>query len=141
MTPMMVGDLMRKARKLLQTKAVTLRDIAILDTLLFRCRAPGTAKTSVSLTRLATLAGCCKDTVIAALQRLHVCGLIRKEHRRVKVDGLWRQATNIYEFLAPARESTTPPAYREQASFIPDSPLEKALTRLRGLNYAVDLPD
>lgn len=144
MTPKMVGALMKKAREKLQKKSLRPQDLALLDAMIFRCRGPGMTKTSVSLTRLATLIGCCKQNVIGALRRLGLAGLLRKIKRRMKIPWMGgmasRQATNIYEFLPPATESAPQTVIREQSTPIPESVLEKALGRLRGLNEAVDFP-
>lgn len=146
MTPAMVGALMKRARKLLQEKVIRRGDIATLDCMVFQCRGFGTRKTSISLRRLATLLGCCHDTVIEALRRLERAGFLRKDKRRVKVPWMGvmasRQATNVYEFLPPT-ESTISTVIREQASLptvVPgDSPLERALKGL-GSALSVDLP-
>lgn len=150
MTPKAVANFMRKARKLLQFFKLSQRDLAVLDCLVFRCRTYGARQTSIALRQLAKLAGCCKDTVIAALRNLEAAGLIRKQKHRVKVPwglGLaWRQATNTYEFLAPATESTLSTAYRGQESLttvVPSSALvDNALERLRKavLDHPVDFP-
>lgn len=147
MTPKSVGALMTRARQLLQTKQLSLRDVGIFDVMVFRCRTFGARFTSVSLRRLATLAGCCNDTVIAAIRRLEQAGILRKIKRRIRVR--WalgiasRQATNEYEFLPPTTESTPSTVYREQASSTTvvrrESELERALERLR-LDQPVDLP-
>lgn len=143
----MVGALMKKAAGFLPKRELRPVDFTALHTLVFRCRAPGTSKTSISLRRLAKTMGVCKDTVIDAIGRLEGVGLIRKTKRRVRIKwGLGiasRQATNVYEFLPPTTGSIPSPVIGVQETSItvvdPESRLERALARLR-LDQPVDFP-
>jgi hypothetical protein len=144
MTPTQAGAYAHRLRVLLRAGEITHHQYALADCLLWSCRRPGAAQTSVSYSRLSRLAHLARATVAAGLRRLEALGLLRKTKRRLRVR--WalgvasRQATNLYELIVqPGTEFTPRPVLREQenpslptvVTRPPDHPLEIALRRLQ----------
>ena len=104
LSPPDAGRIATRARKLLRRGQITHRQHAILDCLLWSCRAPGRASCRVSYTRLCRLAHVSRETIAGAIRRLARLGLIRKIRHRITV--VWvnggratRQAVNEYQLL------------------------------------------
>jgi hypothetical protein len=61
LSPAQAGTIAKQARQLLRRGQLTHRELAILDALLWSCRAPGKSTCRVSYTRLCSLAHVCRE--------------------------------------------------------------------------------
>jgi hypothetical protein len=104
--PARAGRLAKRARDLLRAGAITHRELALLDCLLWSCRRPGQDLAVASYSALQRLAHVARGTVAAALAKLEGLGLIGRIKRRVRL--AWHQggqrtvqATSCYRLQAP----------------------------------------
>lgn len=112
LTMQQVGAVMKRARKLRNRQRITAHDFGVLDTLMFQCRSPKTGTVEVSYSALQKITGFARKTIGKAVARLTACNLVRKIKRRLRM--AWhqggttsRQATNCYQFIAPAIDTDT----------------------------------
>ena len=110
LSPAQAGAIAKHCRKLLRHRKLTHRQFALLDTLLWSCRRPGSGVAVVSYGALQKLVRVARETLAEGLRRLEVLGLLSKIKRRVRV--AWhnggqqsQQATNAYVLHAPADAS------------------------------------
>ena len=100
------GAIAMRGRQLLRRRMITSCQYALLDTVLWAARKPGSATLIASLATLARLAGQARSTVaegVAALERL---GLLQRVRRRVRVAWIGagqasRQVANLYRLMPP----------------------------------------
>lgn len=116
------GQIATRARQLLRRGAITAHQYALLDTVLWAARRPGSATLIASLKVLARLAGQARSTVAEGIRRLEELGLVQRIRRRVRVAWIGggqasRQVANAYRLIVPDTESAARPA-REQALII-----------------------
>jgi hypothetical protein len=116
------GQIAARARRLLRRHLLTPHQYALLDTVLWAARRPGSATLVASLKVLARLAGQARSTVAEGIRRLEELGLLQRVRRRVRVAWIGgghasRQVANAYRLIAPDTESVARPA-REKASII-----------------------
>jgi hypothetical protein len=112
------GQIAARARHLLQRRLLTPHQYALLDTVLWAARKPGSATLIASLKALARLAGQGRSTVAEGIGRLEELGLLQRIRRRVRVPWIGggqasRQVANAYRLLPLDTESNRQPA-REQ---------------------------
>lgn len=98
------GMVASRARKLLAKGMLTHRQYALLDCLLWNCRAPGKATTRVSYSILQERAHQARSTVAAGLEVLLKLGLIQRTRNRILITGqnggrVWKQLTNVYRLI------------------------------------------
>jgi hypothetical protein len=110
LTPAQAGAIAKRCRKLLRRGRLTHRQFALLDTLLWSCRRPGSGVAVVSYSALQKLVHIARETLAEGLRQLEAVGLLSKVKRRVRV--AWhnggqqsRQAINAYVLHAPADPS------------------------------------
>lgn len=100
MNPTQAGALVRRARTMLRAGDITHHQFALLDCMVWSCRAPGSDRLCASYSKLQRLAHMARDTIARGISRLESLGLIRRVKQRVMVRwGLGiasRQATNGY---------------------------------------------
>jgi hypothetical protein len=106
--PEHAGRLAKRGRALLRAGAITHREWAMLDCLLWSCRRPGQNLAVASYSALQRLARVARGTIAAALAKLEALGLVARIKRRVRLAG-WhqggtasRQVTSCYRLRAPA---------------------------------------
>jgi hypothetical protein len=121
LSPAQAGAIATRGRLLLRRGAITAHQYALLDTMLWGARRPGSATLIASLHTLARLAGQARSTATEGIRRLEELGLIQRIRRRVRV--AWagsiasRVVSNAYRLLAPDTETGGRPT-REQTSRI-----------------------
>jgi hypothetical protein len=116
------GQIATRARQLLRRRLLTAHQYALLDTVLWAARRPGSATLIASLKVLARLAGQARSTVAEGIGALERLGLLQRVRRRVRVAWIGggqasRQVANAYRLIVPDTESAAQPA-REQPSII-----------------------
>jgi DNA-binding MarR family transcriptional regulator len=116
------GQIAMRGRQLLRRRFLTPHQYALLDTVLWAARRPGSATLIASLQVLARLAGQARSTVAEGIRRLEELGLLQRIRRRVRVAWIGggqasRQVANAYRLIVPDTESAARPA-REQPSII-----------------------
>jgi hypothetical protein len=115
------GAIATRGRLLLRRGAITAHQYALLDTILWGARRPGSATLIASLGTLARLAGQARSTATEGIRRLEELGLLQRIRRRVRV--AWagsiasRVVSNAYRLLAPGTETDRRSA-REQPLII-----------------------
>ena len=107
LTPAEAGAIATRARKLLRLRLLTHHQFALLDTLLWSCRATGRATARVSYGQLQAAARMARATVAAGITVLERLGLLRRTRHRVLAIGangqrIWRQMVSTYLLLAKA---------------------------------------
>ena len=112
------GQLARHGRQLLRRRLITPHQWALLDTMLWTARKPGSATLIASMAVLARLAGIARCTALEGLAVLERLGLIQRVRRRVLVAWIGgaqasRQVANAYRLLVPITEAARPPAREE----------------------------
>lgn len=119
LTPVQVGAVMKRARKLGRKKVLTPYDHRLIDALMFQSRNPGTGAIVVSYSALERITGMARATVAKGIKRLTSCGLLGKIKRRLRVS--WHQggtaslqATNAYRFNVPAADTEFAPQTVDQ---------------------------
>ena len=112
LAPARAGRLAKRGRELLRAGAITHRELALLDCLLWSCRRPGQDLAVASYTALCKLVHVAKDTVSQGLRKLEGLGLIERLKRRVLLS--WhqggtasRQATSCYRLVPPPESETS----------------------------------
>jgi DNA-binding Lrp family transcriptional regulator len=113
------GAIATRGRQLLRRRLITPHQYALLDTILWGARRPGTATLIASLKVLARLAGQARSTVAEGVRRLEELGLLQRIRRRVRTAWIGggqasRQVANLYRLLPidtgsaalPGREQT-----------------------------------
>jgi hypothetical protein len=116
------GAIAARGRQLLRRREITPHQYALLDTVLWAARRPGSATLIASLHTLARMAGQARSTVAEGVSALERFGLLQRARRRVRVAWIGagrasRQLANLYRLVPPATESAGAPA-REQTSII-----------------------
>ena len=116
------GQIAARGRLLLRRRLLTPYQYALLDTVLWAARKPGSATMAASLKVLARLAGQGRSTVAEGISALERLGLLQRIRRRVRVAWIGggeasRQLANAYRLLVPDTESAARPA-REQPLLI-----------------------
>jgi DNA-binding Lrp family transcriptional regulator len=116
------GQIATRARQLLRRCLLTPHQYALLDTVLWAARRPGSATLIASFKVLARLAGQGRSTVAEGIRRLEELGLVKRIRRRVRVAWIGggqasRQVANAYRLLLPDTESGSRPA-KEQPLLI-----------------------
>jgi hypothetical protein len=106
LSPAQAGAIAKRCRRLLRRGRLTHRQFALLDTLLWSCRRPGSGVAVASYSALQKLVRIARETLAEGLRQLEALGLLSKVKRRVRV--AWhnggqqsRQATNAYVLHAP----------------------------------------
>jgi len=104
MTPSDAQHIAKRGRKLLRRGDLTHRQYALLDCLLWSCRAPGRADARVSYTQLQRLAHMARETIARGLRHLAKLGLLRVNKYRLLVafGGITttRQDKNVYTLIS-----------------------------------------
>ena len=102
-----IGQIERRADKLMQSRQLTHKERCLLQTLLKRCRSVGQDIADVGYRDLCKLVALSNDTVSRGLKTLVRLGLIEKHTRRAKAS--WHQGgersfllKNLYRLLPPA---------------------------------------
>ena len=140
------GQIALRARQLLRRRLLTPHQYALLDTVLWAARRPGSATLIASLKVLARLAGQGRSTVAEGISALERLGLLQRIRRRVRVAWIGggqasRQVANAYRLLLPDTESGSQPA-KEQTLIIsvisePDTTRKAAQEALKQRRQAV----
>ena len=104
------GQIATHARQLLRRRLLTPHQYALLDTVLWAARRPGSATLIASLKVLARLAGQGRSTVADGIRRLEELGLVQRVRRRARVAWIGggqasRQVANLYRLMPPDTES------------------------------------
>ena len=107
LTPAEAGAIAVRARKLLRRRLLTHRQYALLDALLWSCRASGQAVARVSYGQLQETARMARATVAAGLAALERLGLLQRTRHRVLAIGangqrIWRQMVSSYRLVVAA---------------------------------------
>jgi hypothetical protein len=118
LSPNEAGAISKRLGKLLQTGAITHREYALGQCLLWRCRGSGQALARASYAALARVTHQAKDTVRIGLWKLEELGLIQRLKYRVRVRWLGRsvasrQGVNAYRLQAPSTDTDRRPVIRE----------------------------
>lgn len=123
--------LTKHARRLRAMKVLSHAHCSVLDTLLWRCRAPGSPSCQVSLDRLAALSGAARSTVALAIDRLVALGLITRLKTYVTVGWRRLQGRNIYVFRTESDWRTTnrEPVRKKRPTSIGTLPIEPKIDR------------
>jgi hypothetical protein len=110
LSPAHAGAIAKRSRRLLRRGKLTHRQFALLDTLLWSCRRPGSGVAVASYSALQKLVRIARETLAEGLRQLEALGLLSKVKRRVRV--AWhnggqqsQQAMNAYVLHAPADTS------------------------------------
>ena len=101
------GLIAGRGRKLLARGRITHRQFALLDCLLWSCRAAGKATARVSYSQLQEKARQARSTVAGGIAVLIRLGLIQRVRHRLLVVGqnggrVWKQLPNVYRLLTGA---------------------------------------
>jgi hypothetical protein len=107
-SPQQAGSISKQLGRLLQTGAISHREYALGQALLWRCRGAGQGVARVSYTLLGRLAHVSRKVVAAGLRKLQELGIIQAIKCRVSVGWASRQAVSSYRLLPPSTEF--PPA-------------------------------
>jgi hypothetical protein len=134
LSPAQAGAIAQRARKLLRRGQLTHRQLAVLDALLWSCRAPGQPGCRVSYTRLCELTHVSRETMAGAIKRLAELRLIRVTKHTVLA--IWAnrgrqrlQAVNEYALLPPSNcEFGQPTVLQGQEIKLTEKPSENVLT-------------
>jgi hypothetical protein len=102
------GSISKRLGHLLQTGAISHREYALGQTLLWRCRGAGQGVARVSYTLLGRLAHVSRKVVAAGLRKLQELGIIQVIKCRVVVGWASRQGVSCYRLLPLSTEF--PPA-------------------------------
>ena len=131
--------LCKRVAQLVQRRELTPTDAHVWATLIWRCRAPGSALCRVSQRQVAKLAGVCRNTVGQALLRFRQAGLLVRRENRVRVQWLGaafasRRATDTLVFQVRHTVPTPVAAYsgvvKKEGPTRASQGLELALARL-----------
>jgi DNA-binding GntR family transcriptional regulator len=119
LSPAQAGAIATQGRALRRGRIITAHQSALLDTMLWAVRKPGSATFIASLNALARLAGQGRTTIAEGLKRLEELGLIQRIRRRARVAWMGaavasRQLANAYRLVTPNTESGARPV-REQS--------------------------
>ena len=136
------GTVASRARKLLTKGRITHRQYALLDCLLWSCRALGRATARVSYSILQERAHQARSTVAAGITVLLNLGLIQRTRRRILIIGqngsrVWKQLTNVYKLIVrserefDAQTDFKPPEITSLGSTVLGNAVKEAQEALR----------
>ena len=142
------GLIAGRGRKLLARGRVTHRQFALLDCLLWSCRAAGKATARVSYSQLQEKAHQARGTIAEGLAVLIRLGLVQRVRHRLLVVGqnggrVWKQLPNVYRLLTGAdsrefseRTDSQSPEITLLTSTAPNRAVEEAQEALRRIAAA-----
>ena len=142
------GLIARRSRKLLARGRITHRQFALLDCLLWSCRATGKATARVSYSQLQRMAHQARSTVAGGVAMLVRLGLVQRVRYRLLVVGqnggrVWRQLPNVYRLVVCAdsrefdeRTDSQTPEITLMSSTIQNRAVEDAQQAIRRITNA-----